>query len=142
MTKNYLRGNAASLPRNLEWISRLQAATEKLTAGERVPEGELGVDLFGDRIFVYSPKGDIYDLPEGSFPLDFAFAVHSDIASHAHAIRINGKIAPFSRQLQNGDIIQIETKRNVQPRSDWLEYVHTARAKQKLRSYLKTEQQV
>ncbi len=139
LTKNYTRGVATQLPRNLEWITRLQELTQKMMDGEELNDGELAVDLFADRIFVYSPKGDIYDLPEGSYPLDFAFYVHSDIAKHAHSVKINGKIAPFDRVLQNGDIIEIETKNNIKPRDDWLKVVHTARARHKLKSALKKD---
>lgn len=137
LSKNYTKGISADLPRNLEWITRLQDLTQKVMEGGELAEGELAVDLFADRIFVYSPKGDIYDLPEGSFPLDFAYYVHSDIANHAHSIKINGKIAPFDRVLQNGDIVEISTKKNVRPREDWLRVIHTSRARHKLRSALK-----
>lgn len=137
MTKHYQRRAVTTqLPRNLEWITQLQALTDKLASGEAVSGGELNVDLFSDRIFVYSPKGDIYDLPEGAYPLDFAFMVHSDIALRAHSFKVNGNISPFDKPLQNGDIIYIETKRNVRPKADWLEHVKTARARQKIKSYL------
>lgn len=140
VTNNYIDRTASELPRNLQWITKLQMLTDRLQSGERLKGGELAVDLFADRIFVYSPKGDIFDLPEGSYPLDFAFAVHSDIAVHAFAVRINGKIAPFNRKLQNGDIIQVETKRTSNPKSDWLNWAKTARARQKIRQFLAKHQ--
>lgn len=139
LSKNYTRGATVQLPRNLEWISRLQELTQKIIEGGEVADGDFSVDLFDDRIFVYSPKGDIFDLPEGSYPLDFAFYVHSDVALHAHSIRVNGKIAPFNRPLQNGDIIEIETRRSVKPSSDWLEVLHTPRARHKLKAALKKD---
>ncbi len=139
LTSNYAERSPVALPRQLSWISRLQQLTDKLQNGEDLTDGELSVDLFADRIFVHSPKGDIFDLPEGAYPLDFAYMVHSDIAYHAHSVRINGKIAPFSRQLQNGDIIEVETRRNISPKADWLDHAVTPKARQKIKAALKAE---
>jgi len=61
--------------------------------------------LFSDRIFVYSPKGDIYDLPRGAFPLDYAYRIHSDIAAHASGFKVNGVMKPFNYELQHGDVV-------------------------------------
>lgn len=136
LTRAYSEGEAALLPPNMRWIMKLQEAYDRLQAGEDIGPGELSLDLFSDRIFVYSPKGDIYELPEGSHPLDFAYAVHSEVAEHAHSFKVNGKIAAFSRELHNGDIIEVVTRKNVVPKPDWLEHVKTARARQKIRAIL------
>ena len=85
----------------------------------------LKVDLFGDRIFIYSPKGDIYDLPDGAFPLDFAYRVHSDLAAKSSGFLVNGKMEPFSYKLQHGDTV------------GWNEYVITGHARMKLKAQLK-----
>ncbi|MCD8561635.1 RelA/SpoT family protein, partial [Candidatus Saccharibacteria bacterium] len=79
-SKEYTRKRkAAVLPTHMQWITQLQEIATKLRSGEEISESQLNIDLFGDRIFVYSPRGDIYNLPEGAFPLDFAYLVHSDI---------------------------------------------------------------
>lgn len=136
LTRGYSEGEAAVVPPNMRWIIKLQEAYDRLQAGEDITPGELSLDLFADRIFVYSPKGDIYELPEGSYPLDFAYAIHSEVAEHAHSFRVNGKIAPFSRELRNGDIIEVVTRKNITPKPDWVEHVKTARARQKIRAIL------
>ncbi len=136
LTSSYADRTMNQVPRNMRWIARLQHVYERLKMGEDISPGELSVDMFIDRIFVYSPKGDIYELPEGSRPLDFAYAVHSEIAEHAHSFKVNSKIAPFNKELQNGDIIEVITRKNVVPKADWLDYVRTARARQKIRARL------
>ncbi len=127
---------ASTLPAQLQWISQLQEVATKLRRGVEVPLGELRVDLFAKRIFVYSPKGDIFNLPEGAFPLDFAYMVHSDVGNHAVGFKVNGKICPFDKQLKNGDVVEVTTKRFSSPKKDRLKYVSTSHAKGKLKSQL------
>lgn len=133
--KNYIRKEAAHLPRNMQWVVTLQEAIASLDKDTSAYE-KLKVDLFADRIFTYSPKGDIYDLPEGATALDFAFAVHSDLGLHAHTIRINHKIAPFDRQLHNGDIVEVSTQRKARPSMEWVKFLRTDKARSKVRAYL------
>ncbi|HEX6258034.1 MAG TPA: RelA/SpoT family protein [Candidatus Saccharimonadales bacterium] len=135
--RSYHTRQASTLPMELQWITQLQEIAAKLKDNQEVPLSQLQIDLFGDRIFVYSPKGDIYNLPEGALPLDFAYVVHSDIAKHAVGCKINGKIASFDTPLQNGDVIEILTKRFVTPKKAWLELVTTNHAREKLRAQLK-----
>lgn len=127
----------AVLPTHMQWIIQLQEIASKLRSGEDIPESQLSIDLFGDRIFVYSPRGDIYNLPEGAFPLDFAYLVHSDIAKHAYGFRVNGAIHPFDKPLQNGDVVEVMTRKSVSPKQTWLELVKTTHARAKLRSQLR-----
>ncbi|MEI7616931.1 MAG: HD domain-containing protein, partial [Actinomycetota bacterium] len=106
VSKDYIENRkSAILPNNLKWITQLQEVVEKLKEGDEISKNQLNIDLFGSRIFVHSPKGDIYDLPEGALPLDFAYLVHSDIAKNAYGFRVNNKIHAFDKPLQNGDII-------------------------------------
>lgn len=135
--KNYVRRDKVTeLPRSLHWIIELQELTHRLQAGE-VPDGEgLHLDFFSDRIFVYSPKGDIYDLPDGATALDFAYAIHSDIGDHAYSAEVNGRIARLSAPLSNGDIVKIIARSSIKPKKDWLEFVTTSKAKNKIRSRL------
>ncbi|HEX9679712.1 MAG TPA: RelA/SpoT family protein [Candidatus Saccharimonadales bacterium] len=135
LSKTYALRQSQTLPRNLRWILDLQETAQRLMEGEISP-GNLEVDIFSDRIFVHSPKGDIYDLPEGSSVLDFAFAVHSDVGRHAFGARVNNKIAKLGTTLKNGDIIEVLTRSSIKPSKDWLKYVATAKARQKIRSFL------
>ncbi|MEI6228734.1 MAG: RelA/SpoT family protein [Candidatus Saccharibacteria bacterium] len=131
------RQETTKLPTRLQWINRLQEIAAKLKDGEEISKDQLNIDLFANRIFVYSPKGDIYNLPEGALPLDFAYLVHSDIANHAYGFRVNNKIHPMDKPLQNGDIVEVITRALSHPKSDWKELVTTTHARNKLRSYLR-----
>jgi len=128
---------ANKLPSQLQWITQLQEIAGRIREGEEVPRDQLNVDLFGSRMFVYSPKGDIFNLPEGALPLDFAYSVHTDLAKHAAGFRVNGNIHPFDKPLRNGDIVEILTKKLPQAKRTWLDLVMTSHAKTKLRSQLK-----
>ncbi len=96
----------------------------------------LKMDFFNDRIFVFTPKGDVIDLPEESTPLDFAYAIHSDVGNHTSAAKINSKMLPIYSKLKNGDIVEIVTKKDSKPSNKWLEYAKTAAAKKHIKSYL------
>ena len=137
LTEAYKKGTIAALPAHLHWIRDLQNAAAQINEGKEFDEVNLRVDLFGDRIFVYSPRGDIYDLPEGSFPLDYAYRVHSDLAAKASGFIINGTMRPFSYKLQHGDTVEILTSRGAKPRPDWQQYVITSHARLKLRAQLR-----
>jgi len=126
----------SNLPPNLQWISQLQEVAANLKSGEEIPRDQLYIDLFSDRIFVYSPNGDIYNLPEGALPLDFAYRVHSDIGSQTYSFKVNGNIHPFDKPLKNGDVVEVGTRKNVKPKADWMELVTTTHARDKLRSQL------
>jgi RelA/SpoT family (p)ppGpp synthetase len=138
ITKEYIEGkHSSTLPNHLHWISELQEVVGKLKEGEEISKDQLYIDLFGDRIFVHSPKGDIYDLPEGALPLDFAYLVHSDVGRNAYSFRVNGKIHAFDKPLKNGDIIEVVTKKTSQPKQSWRQLVTTTHAKNKLQAQLR-----
>lgn len=137
-SKQYARkGGSASLPPQLQWISRLQEIAQQLTNNEEISRDQLNVDLFGDRIFVYSPKGDIYNLPEGALPLDFAYLVHTDVGKHAYAFKVNGSIQAFDKPLMNGDMVEVVTRKTTSPKKEWLDMVTTSHARTKIRTQLK-----
>jgi len=137
-SKDYTRNKkSAVLPTHMQWINQLQEVADKLRSGEDITADQLNVDLFGDRIFVYSPKGDIYNLPEGALPLDFAYLVHSDIGKHAYGFRVNGSIKPFDEPLRNGDIVEVMTRKTSSPKQAWLEQVTTTHSRNKLRAHLR-----
>ena len=135
--QNYKDRQSTILPAQMQWITELQEVATKLKKDQNVPLDQLKVDLFENRIFVYSPKGDIYNLPDGAFPLDFAYMVHSDIGKHAYGFQINGKMVSFNTKLKNGDIIEVTTRKLAKPKQDWLELVITSHARNKLRAQLK-----
>lgn len=87
------------------------------------------MNFFIDQVFVFTPKGDIISLPKGSTPVDFAYAVHSDIGNHCESAKISGKIVTLSHQLENADIVEIITNKNREPSQDWLKFVKTNMAK-------------
>jgi GTP diphosphokinase / guanosine-3',5'-bis(diphosphate) 3'-diphosphatase len=96
----------------------------------------LKMDFFSDRIFIFTPKGDVIDLPQDSTPIDFAYAVHSDIGEHITGAKINGKMSQIFSTLKNGDIVEIITKKDASPSSKWLDHTKTTSAKRHIRAYL------
>ncbi len=138
-TKDYTRKkqSVAKMPSQHQWITQLQEIASRLGSGDEVSKDELDINLFGNRIFVYSPNGDIYNLPEGALPLDFAYMVHSDIGKHAYSFRVNGNIHPFDKPLQNGDVVEVITRKLSLPKKSWLDLVKTSHARTKLRAQLK-----
>ena len=96
----------------------------------------LKMDFFNDRIFIFTPTGDVIDLPDDSCPIDFAYAIHSDIGDHISGVKINGKLSQIFSKLKNGDIVEIVTNKNAHPSSKWLDSVKTAIAKKHIKSYL------
>jgi RelA/SpoT family (p)ppGpp synthetase len=137
-TKAYARKKSVEhLPTELQWITQMQEVAARLREGEEISHEQLNVDLFGNRIFVYSPKGDIYNLPEGALPLDFAYLVHSDIGTRAYSFRVNGNIHAFDKPLRNGDVVEVITRKMPQAKPTWQDLVTTTHAKSKLRMQLR-----
>lgn len=94
-------------------------------------------DFFEKRVFILTPKGDVIDLPEGSTPIDFAYAVHSDIGDHISGSLINGKFSPLSTPLKNRDVVEIEVKESSTPKRKWLDISRTTLAKRKIRQHIR-----
>lgn len=139
MTDAYRQGRIASLPKDLEWIQDLQQAAARSREGKAFDAKKFRMKLFSDRIFVYSPKGDIYNLPKGAFPLDYAYRIHSDLASRASGFKINGVMKPFNHQLQHGDTVEVLTSKSAKPKADWRDMVTSSHAREKLRQQLARE---
>lgn len=137
LTDAYRKGQIAAMPADLAWIRQLQEVAAQVSEGKEADIEHLKVDLFGDRIFIYSPKGDLYDMPDGAFPLDYAYRIHSDVGRAAAGFRINGKMVSFDRRLQHGDVVEVITRRSARPKPDWLDMVITRHARDKLRAQLK-----
>ena len=100
----------------------------------------LRMDLFQGEIFVFTPKGDVKQLPMGATPIDFAFAVHTEVGLHCAGAKVNGRIAPLSRKLRNGDTVEVMTSNKQQPNRDWLAFVKTSRARQRIRQWIRKEE--
>jgi GTP pyrophosphokinase len=94
-------------------------------------------DLFDNEVYVFSPKGDVYCLPRGATPVDFAYRVHSEVGNHCAGALVNGIMVPLSRQLQNGDIVTILTQNNAHPSLDWINFVATNTARHRIRQWYK-----
>ncbi|HSH75418.1 MAG TPA: bifunctional (p)ppGpp synthetase/guanosine-3',5'-bis(diphosphate) 3'-pyrophosphohydrolase [Longimicrobiales bacterium] len=100
----------------------------------------LRMDLFRGEIFVFTPDGDVKALPIGATPIDFAYSVHTEVGHHCAGAKVNGRIAPLSRELKNGDAIEILTNAKQRPSRDWLSFVKTSRARQSIRQWIRREE--
>jgi GTP diphosphokinase / guanosine-3',5'-bis(diphosphate) 3'-diphosphatase len=128
------------LDRHLSWFRQvIELQMDAKTPDEFLEF--LKLDLYQDEIFVFTPTGDVIQLPKGATPLDFAFAVHTEVGLHCGGARVNGRIAPLSRPLRNSETVEIITSTTAKPTRDWLAHVRTGRARHKIRQVLKREAQ-
>ena len=97
----------------------------------------LQTDFFQNRVFVFTPKGDVIDLPEGATPIDFAYALHSKIGDRTSGAKINGRLLPLDTKLHNRDIVEIEVKESATPNRKWVDMAKTTLAKRKIRQYIR-----
>ena len=128
----------------ITWLRQLLEWQRETAEAEEFVE-YIKTDLFHDQVFVFSPKGEVKDLPAGSTPIDFAFRIHSDIGFHAVGARVNGRLVPLTYKLQNGDVVEIVTSRTSRgPSRDWLNpnlgYVRTGNARSKIRQWFKRQE--
>ena len=98
------------------------------------------VDLFNDEVYVFTPRGELKVFPRGATPVDFAFAIHSEVGEHCAGARVNGALVPLRYELHNGDTVEIITSPQQTPNKDWLEFVATGRARSRIRAYIRTEE--
>lgn len=113
----------------LEWQKDLRDAKDFLD--------QVKVDLFEDEVFVFTPKGDVVSLPKGSTPVDFAFRIHTEVGNRCVGAKVNGRIVPLDYKLNSGEIVEILTSKSASPSLDWLSFVVTNTAKNRIRQYFK-----
>ncbi len=126
------------------WLRQLVEWHRELSGAEEFLES-VKTDIFNDQVFVYTPKGEIKDLPSGSTPLDFAYRVHTDLGHKCTGAKVNGRLVPLSYQLKNGDVVEImTTKTEKAPSRDWLNpalgYVRTSHAREKIKQWFKKQE--
>ena len=121
----------------LSWLRQLVNLQQELSDPREYVEA-LKVDVFSDEVFVFTPKGDVIDLPKGSIPIDFAYRIHTEVGNHCVGAKVNGKIVPLEYKLKNGDIVSVITnKANNGPSRDWLNIVASSETRNKIRSWFK-----
>ncbi len=135
----YKEGKPVDSDKKFAWLRQLMEHQKELRDPTEFLES-VKLDLFGDEVYVFSPRGDVKALPKGATPIDLAYAVHSTIGDHCSGARVNGMIVPLRYQLRNGDTVEIITNPNQKPNKDWLNLVKTARARTKIRYLLRKEQ--
>jgi guanosine-3',5'-bis(diphosphate) 3'-pyrophosphohydrolase len=125
--------------RKLSWLRQqlFDWQTDSRDAGEFLHS--VIDDLFTDQVFVFTPRGDVVDLPAGSTPVDFAYRIHSDVGNHCVGGKVNGRIVPLTYQFSNGDIVEIITRSNSQPSMDWLTFVRTGHARNRINAYFRRQ---
>ena len=122
------------------WLNKLKETLEnpEVNAVDFVEQFKL--NLYAKEIYIFTPNGDIKSLPKGATPIDFAYAIHTEIGSKCRGARVNGKLVPLSYELKSGDQVEIITSNSQKPKSSWLDIVQTARAKSRIKTALKEEQ--
>ena len=139
----YKMGNGAAAVREgdedkFAWVRRLLESQQESDAQDFFHN--LKIDMFADEVFVFSPKGDVINLPAGATPIDFAYSIHSDVGNHMVGARVNGRIVTYDHVLQNGDIVEIRTSKNAPgPSRDWLNVAKSGSARTKIKQWYKKE---
>jgi guanosine-3',5'-bis(diphosphate) 3'-pyrophosphohydrolase len=127
------KGIAFKVTDKMAWVNQL-AGWQQQIQGEKESLSEFKLDALSHHIYVFSPKGDVYDLPENATPVDYAFNVHSGLGFYIQSVKVNGKIAPIDSKLKSGDLIEIvKTKSAKPPNRNWLRFVKTHKAKEEIR---------
>ncbi len=133
------KSGSKDFDQKLSWLRQLLDWQQEIRDPREFVE-TLKLDVFADEVFVFTPKGDVIDLPAGSVPIDFAYRVHTDVGHHCTGARVNGKIVPLEYRLKNGDIVEVITsKQGNGPSRDWLNIVGASETRNKIRQWFKKE---
>ena len=133
-----IEGTATRANNYENWLGQVRESLENEESGNAVEFlADFQSNLFAEEVHVFTPKGAMKILPDGATALDFAFSIHSDIGCTCRVVRVNNRIVPFTYRLENGDQVEIITDKNQKPSEDWLQYVVTSKAKNRIRSALK-----
>jgi GTP pyrophosphokinase len=125
----------ARVDSRFDWLRQMvESQSELKDAGEFLEM--VKVDLFPDEVYVFTPKGDVRQLPAAATPIDFAYSIHTEVGHHCTRAKVNGKLVPLKRQLQNGDTVEIVTSPNQFPSKDWLKLIKTSRARSCVRQWM------
>lgn len=127
-------------PEAPRWLADLADAHSSLAGSDEFVAG-LREDFFSHRVFLFTPKGDVIDLPIESTPVDFAYAIHSELGNHMQGAKVNGKMASFDTKLRNGDVVEILERESARPTAKWLDFVKTSMARRHIKSALEAEKQ-
>lgn len=129
-------GSSGVVDNNSAWVKELTRWQKEVARSDEFLE-HLHMDFFNNRVFVFTPNGDVIDLPEDSSTIDFAYAIHSDIGDHITGAWIDDKLVPIESKLKNGNVVEIDTKESAHPKRKWLDYVKTSFARHHIQAYLK-----
>jgi GTP pyrophosphokinase len=121
------------------WLRQLIESHQDLTDNRQFMES-VKLDLYSDVVYVFTPKGAVKELVKGSTPIDFAYAIHTEIGDRCNGAKVNGKMVPLKYQLRSGDTVEVSTSPSQVPHRDWLKFVKTARAKNKIKHWLRVEE--
>jgi guanosine-3',5'-bis(diphosphate) 3'-pyrophosphohydrolase len=135
-TKHPTGNVSAEVPESLRWVNQLRDLQTAAATGKEFVE-DVKLELFVDQIYVFSPKGDLYELPAGATALDFAFAVHSELGLRTLGARVNGRMVPLDTRLDNRAVVEVVTRKDPAPNRDWLGFVTTSLAKSRIKSWFK-----
>lgn len=136
-TLNYLRKRVTQASsRELNWVSALVRWQRQARSYQDFDQ-LMKIDFFGDRVFAYTPRGEVIDLPIGSTPVDFAYTIHSEIGNHLAGAKVNGKMTKLDQPLKTGDVVEILVQTKLSPKADWLTFVKTSQAKSHIRRSLR-----